>query len=271
MPKRTQYPIHAKLDLPESLRPEVTTVDRWFQPFSEPVRLAAGVLAAASLLTSGATDVTNIWPQQVTPSAPTISQDSMVGAVQRTQYQAVAEPIFFEVEDVTGPGPEEIEWYVPPSEPVRPAKTFAYLMAGEVHANEELPEPPAAAPDIDWLAPLSGPIPPPKHRQTAGEIAASPFIGPEATDPGKWYQPLSEPVLPPLPRQAAGDASPPAFFGPEVTSLDKWFQQLSFPIFTRSFHATLIASGETHANEILPSVGWAHLLSQSRNRLVVGY
>ena len=61
MTRRFQYPVQAKLDIPESLRPETITIDKWFQPLSEPVREGPARIAH---LYSGAFDVVNIWPLQ---------------------------------------------------------------------------------------------------------------------------------------------------------------------------------------------------------------
>ncbi len=208
---------------PEFTGPETTTVDRWFQPLSEPVRRSAGILAAAALLASGAVFVAE--PSDFPAPPETITLDKWFVELSRPTLpplprQAAGEaapPAFF--------GPEVTsldKWFQPFSEPVRVK-----------------PPLPIAAYPSTWDDPDA-------------------LTQPEATSLDKWYMPLSEPVLPLPPRQIAGESSPtgfPSFLtGPGPFAIE-WWTPLSEPVLPRSSHAAIVASGENHANEILPTPG----------------
>ena len=228
MTKRWQYPSWSIIDRDALTRPEVTTPDKWWQPFSEPVRQNATKLALTVLIaTSG---IAPIDPEILTqPEATSLDKwyRPLFGIGVEKQLRLSGPDSF--------PQPPIVEtitldkWYQQFSEPLQ-VKTPINVSFGEFRTELEL----AAVEDITldkWYYPLvnilgktglylSGEtaIPVPEVEEAAEEITLD-----------KWYQPFSEPDL------EAGKIGH-LFAGPtpgyievavEGVALDKWYVPFS--------------------------------------------
>lgn len=230
-----QYPQKAEPILPEALRPEAVSIDRWLQPLSEPVRRSKGVLLAVALIASGVTYVGEpiVPPEPVTVdrwhialSEPVHTKKPLpIGAYQHFATDAEA---------LTQPEKVLLKWYQALSEPVRFKKpqTAQYK---EFAADTVTPTPAEDVTVDRWLIALSEPV----RAQKPLPIAAYPSFTvdtetPEPITVDRWHIQLSEPVRTkkPLPiatykffAQNELPIPPP----PPAPRLEGWFRMLEEP------------------------------------------
>lgn len=141
----------------------------------------------------------------------------------RIQYQAKAEPVFVE--------PPSVEsWFQPLTEPVRPKRSEAALVAsGMVALFFGLAEPEPVSAD-SWYQPLSQPVVR-VVEPIRGTVHTGFGVPAEVITPDKWYAPFGIPVKPVSPH-AALTASGPVYVGePIVPAIAEfgWFEPLSDP------------------------------------------
>ncbi|MCI0420076.1 MAG: hypothetical protein L0312_12770 [Acidobacteria bacterium] len=140
-------------DDPQALtQPEATTLDRWFQPFGEPVRQPRNRFA---YLAAGAFDSTVIWP-----SAETVTLDKWFCPLSeplrvKPPLPVGAAPSFWiDPNALTFPESTTLDrWFQPFSEPVRYRARRAHLQAGLYDGTTTWPQ----AVQLDWYGELSRP------------------------------------------------------------------------------------------------------------------
>ncbi len=186
--RASDFPAHA-IDTEGLTLPEVTSLDKWFAPFSEPVRVQPTSLAG---LLSGAVYEGN--PSDVEPLAETLA------------------------------------WYTPLSEPVLVKARTSEFPASFVD-SDALTD--AEATTIDrWWRELSEPVRVKArfHEALQRHAILDPF-GVEVITLDKWYAPLGEPVLTkaPLPIGAVPHVS--FDVGVLAPIFPDWFVPLSTPFF----------------------------------------
>jgi len=219
MPRRWQYPSWALIDTKQLTLPEVTTPDKWWQPFSEPVRQNATKLALTVLIaTSG---IAPIDPEILTqPEATSLDKwFSPLSEFQHTTKRSAAalEPAsVIDVLQLTLPEVTSLDkWYRP---------------LGGIGVKKEL----------RLSGPTSFPVP-----EVVVEV--------EDITLDKWYSPLSEPVLV-KPRASDFPTHTNDTEGltqPEVTSLDKWWRPLSELLHDRKRSAAALEPASVIDSDLL--------------------
>jgi hypothetical protein len=204
---------------------EATTVDRWFQPFSMPLRKA---WSPASLPVAA-------WTGFVQAQAPTVKLEwwrPWPDPIRR-QWSPSSQPAFATSGSLSVEPTTVDRWWQPLSVPV-PRVGISTVQQPAYSA------PASAAPEtttVDrWLTPLGVPVP------RGGASAAALLSGitqpppqvapPVATSEDRWHQPLAQPVL----RTGLGvaiqswTATGPVSTATETTTVDRWFEPLSVPV-----------------------------------------
>ena len=232
MPRRWQYPSWAIIDRDALTRPEVTTPDKWWQPFSEPVRQNATKLALTVLIvTSG---IAPIDPEILTqPEATSLDKwFQPLSEFQHTTKRSAAalEPAsVIDSDQLTLPEAISLDkWY-------RPLIGIGVEKQLRLSGPDSFPQPPVIETiTLDkWYQQFSEPL----RVKTPINVSFGEFrtelelAAPEEITLDKWYSPLTEPlrVKKPLPvasYPSSWDDSD-ALTRPEITSLDKWWRPLS--------------------------------------------
>jgi len=235
MTRRWQYPTWAVIDTKQLTLPEVTTPDKWWQAFSEPVRQHAGKLAFAAILTSGGIfqgDPSDfVEPEVVTVDKWYSAFSEPVRTPQRL-HAALNPSTWDDTELLTQPEQTQLDkWFSSFSEPVRvkkPLPTAAYPSSWD--DSDALTRPEVTSLD-KWHQPLVEPTRPKTPLNVSfGEFRVELALeAEEEITLDKWWRPLEEPVrvksraseFPSTTNDTEGLTQP------EVTSLDKWWRPLS--------------------------------------------
>ena len=254
----------------------------WFEPLSEPVRDPFPQRATQAAREFQSNEILSA-PPVIVPDYGwfrSLSEPTLPTYPERAAIETSGETI----DPVALTLPEQPflpEWFVPLSEPTLPffPEMASLESSGETHANEILPAPPEDITLDKWFQPLSEPVLPlfpERAAMAAGEFSANEILPvvPIAVPDYGWFAPFAEPVRPPFPAAAMAasgeEIDPVALTLPEQPFLTEWFVPLSEPTLPAyPERAAQAASGETHANEILPPVsvavpdyGWFAPLSE---------
>ncbi len=241
MARRWQYPSWAANDADALTRPEVTTPDKWWQAFSEPVRQHAGKLAFAALLTSGVAAIDSdllTRPEVTTPDKwwQPLSEPVLV----KKPTPVAAYPSTWDDPDaLTRPEVTSLDkWFVPLSEPTPPVPGIeqALISSGGIF-RIDVGDLDISAEEMSWYKNLELHLNvfTKKYNAAAREPASVidakiDFEEAEDFTVDKWYRPfigitgktglyLSGAVL--VPELA------------EATTLDRWYQQFSQPLLVK--------------------------------------
>jgi len=252
MPRRWQYPSWSIIDREALTRPEVTTPDKWWQPFSEPVRQHAGKIAFAAVIASGvaAIDSDALTRPEVTSLDKWWQPLSEPVRVQKPNPIGVARTNFEEQEFDIYLIPEELAWF-------RPLGGIGVKKELRLSGPTSFPVPEVVAEDITldkWYSPLTEPVLikprasdfPTHTNDTEG------LTQPEVTSLDKWYVPFSEPVLvkEPINVSSGNIFTEEDLVAAEDITLDKWYQPFSEFLNTRARSgADLDASGLIYQGE----------------------
>lgn len=235
MTRRWQYPSWANNDPEAMTRPEVTTPDKWWVPFSEPVLQHAGKLAFAAVIASGIAPIDSdaLTRPEVTSLDKWYQPLSEPVLVQKPTPVAAYPSSWVDSDLLTRPEATSLDkWFIPLAEPVPPPPGIeqALISSGNIFFTDE-GDLDLSAEELSWYRNLGGigvekglrlsgptsfPVPP--IEEVAEEITLD-----------KWYAPLSQPVL----VKAHASEFPTStndtegLTQPEVTSLDKWWSPLS--------------------------------------------
>ena len=240
---------------------EVVTVDKWFRPLAEPVRLPAMRAAGSPAASVGPTFVPApsfgwfaplsqaLFPAPALPSSlrPYFTVDPL--ALTRPEvttpdkwFKALSEPVrpapwlasaaqVSTVSPVLPPSAAEVitvdKWFRALSEPARLPSTRTPGSPDGSVAPSFVP-----LPSIDWFAPLAGPAPRAAAPFVAAQTFTSPVLPPSAAEivtVDKWFRALSEPLrLPPVRTLASPQAAwVPTFVPPPAMD---WHVALSTPV-----------------------------------------
>lgn len=238
MPKRWQYPSWAIIDRDALTRPEVTTPDKWWQPFSEPVRQHAGKLAYAAIIVSGvaAIDSDALARPEVT-SLDKWWQPFSEPVRVKSPLPIAAYPSNWDDSDLlTRPESTTLDTWYKPLLGVGFKKELR-LSGPDSFPQPEIEEIPAEDITLDkWYSPLAEPlrVKPRASEFPTFETDTEELTQPEETLLSKWWRPLSE-FLHRTKRSAA--ALEPAsvidsdlLTRPEETLVSKWVPQTSEPV-----------------------------------------
>ena len=225
---------------------EIVTLDKWFRPLSEPVRrkpqAAEGRIAYAPEYTGTEVVTVDKWFQ---PLSVPVRPPARVAHTQFTiDPYALTQP---EVTTVD-------RWHQPLSLPVRrPAQAVPGAFA-------------SGKPDLafDWFAPFSEPV---RRRPVGRAELSSPVTVPEVVTMDKWFRPLSEPVM--VAKRVAWSqfvVDPKALTQPEVTTLDRYWKQWADPV--RRIRPTPQQALAFSPTVIVPDLSWLVPFSVPVRRLV---
>ncbi len=277
MPRRWQYPSWALIDTKQLTLPEVTTPDKWWQPFSEPVRQHAGKIAFAAIIASGVApiDADALTRPEVTSLDKWYQPLSEPVRVQKPLPVATYPSSWVDTDLLTQPEATSLDkWFAPLSEPTPPVpgSEQALISSGGIFFTDEQ-DLDISAEELSWYRNLGG-IGVKKELRLSGPTSFPvPEISVEAEDItlDKWYSPLTEPVLV-KPRASDFPSHTNDTEGltqPEVTSLDKWHAPFSEPVRTQPIsHSALFASGLVYVGEprdedpTAEQLGWYVTLSE---------
>lgn len=159
--------------------PEDITLDKWWEPLSEPVRHKIAPKLAVALIVSGC-----FWtPTEIAGPIAITTQSSPVFFNRRLIYQSVA-TTYFQQEVVTVD-----KWFLPFTDPVREKRGLRSSLQQTTTADTR--------PNVsfDWMVGLS--LPPKAKtsvRPAAQHAAVPPPFVEDTTFESKWHQTWSEPV-----------------------------------------------------------------------------
>lgn len=233
MARRWQYPSWALNDPEGMTKPEVTTPDKWWQPFSEPVLRHAGKLAFAAVIASGAIIDSEILTQPETTSLDKwFSPLSEPVRVHKSNPVGVVRTSFEEPEFSIYLIPEELAWFRPLVSII--SRTSIYFSGP--HAG---PVPAVVVEEItldEWYSPLVEPVRVKARASTFPEfvIDTQGLTEPEVTSLDKWYRPLSEFLYDrkriPAALEPASVIDVDLLTQPEETLVSKWVPQTNEPV-----------------------------------------
>ncbi len=241
MTRRWQYPSWAANDADALTRPEVTTPDKWWQAFSEPVRQHAGKLAFAALLTSGvaAIDSDALTRPEVTTPDKWWQPLSEPVLVKKPTPVAAYPSTWDDTDALTRPEVTSLDkWFVPLSEPTPPVPGVeqALISSGGIF-RIDVGDLDISAEEMSWYKNLE------LHlnvftkkynaaaRESASVIDAKiDFEVAEDITVDKWYRPLLG-IMGKTGLYLSGTVIVPEL--EEATTLDRWYQQFSQPLLVK--------------------------------------
>ncbi len=276
MPRRWQYPSWALVDTKQLTLPEVTTPDKWWQPFSEPVRQHAGKLAFAAIIASGVAPIDSdaLTRPEVTSLDKWHQPLSEPVRVDKPLPVASYPSSWVDADLLTQPEATSLDkWFAPLSEPTLPVPGIeqALISSGGIFFTDEQ-DLDISAEELSWYKNLGG-IGVKKELRLSGPTSFPvPEISVEVEDItlDKWYSPLTEPVLV-KPRASDFPAHTNDTEGltqPEVTSLDKWWRELSEPVRAKkplgvASYPSFFYEGEpTEVDPVAEQLAWFVSLSE---------
>jgi len=239
MPRRWQYPSWALIDTKQLTLPEVTTPDKWWQPFTEPVRQHAGKIAFAAIIASGVApiDADALTRPEVTSLDKWYQPLSEPVRVKKPLPIAAYPSTWVDADLLTQPEATSLDkWFAPLAEPVPPVPGIeqALISSGNIFFTDEK-DLDLSAEELSWYKNLGG-IGVKKELRLSGPTSFPvPAIAAEDITLDEWYSPLSEPVLikPRASEFPTHTNDTEGLTQPEVTSLDKWYAPLSEPVLVK--------------------------------------
>lgn len=237
------------VDADQLTQPEVTSLDKWHSPLSEPVLVKKPLPVASypaswddsdALTRPEATSLDKWWSPLSEPASPHKLVNVSFGEA-RTELELVV------AEDITLD-----KWFQPHSEPVL-VKPRASDFPSHTNDTEGLTLP--EVPSLDkWWAAASEPL---RIKQplnvSFGEFRTElEIVVAEVITLDKWWQPLSEPDKT---KKRASEfphfvTDSEALTLPEVTTLDKWYRNLDEPIRVQPRSLAGLLSGAVYEGEL---------------------
>jgi hypothetical protein len=216
-------------------RPEVTTPDKWWRPFSEPVLRHAGKIAFAALLVSGVAPIDSdaLTRPEVTSLDKWHQPLSEPVRVEKPLSVAAYPSNWDDSDLLTQPEATSLDkWFSPLSEPTPPVPGIeqALISSGNIFFTDEK-DLDLSAEELAWYRNLGG-IGVEKGLRLSGPTS---FPVPEVVEEAevitldKWYSPLTEPVLvKPRASEFPSFVTDDESLGDgENITLDKWYAPLS--------------------------------------------
>ena len=256
MADRLQYPIKAAND-PEGISDPLRDELQWFQPFSEPVRLAA---AAAFIAVMAATTGGIIDPEALGEGEFTFPEPISPRQVLTTPPQT---PGFFSIDPETLGDPlgDKLEWFQELSVPVLPEHQtrLGLFVTDPTTLDEGLRD------ELQWFQEFSVPVLP-EHQTSPGWFT----IDSEISVGGlHWFKEFSLPVLPKHQVRPGLFVIDPATLDDPLRDELQWFQEFSVPVLPPHLFQPAIASvvdPKTIAEVQLDEIQWFQPLSQPVRR-----
>lgn len=196
---------------PVYVEQEIVTLDKWFEPLSEPVRRKPTVYS----------DVTWI-PQPIAGDTTIDEWFRPLSEPTRRKVSVANQPSYTHDPTPFVPGPDS--WQRPLSEPV--------LAKPKTHTQPDwYPQPIAGDTTVDeWHRPLSEPVRRKVSVANQPSLAWTPQPIADDTRLDEWYSPLSEPVRRAVRYQSEVYYAPYVEVVVEEVTLDKWYAPLSEPV-----------------------------------------